>query len=175
VELDLQAKLLAYKAYTLGREAVSRGSEAEETYLARAWLRDLENHSPSEQTLRRRLFYTLILAEIHRVSDPVPFRQSAMELGERLESMGALNPVPLFMYIIRATTGSLGTGNLGDFTTQAVEPIQDSWSSTDEFGNLITIDAAQSALGLSDRDLEEFRWFLRKPLREVARLHGLVR
>ncbi len=172
---DIQAKLLAYKAYKLGRESAWRGSEAEETSLVCAWLRDLENYAPTEKNLRRRLFYMLILAEIHRLSDPVPFRQSSMELGEQLEAMGAPNPFPLFMCIIRATTESPTTGNFGDITTPAVEPIQDSRSFTDQFGNVVTIDVAQSALGLSDRYLAEFDWFLRKPLRGIARLHGLVR
>jgi len=171
----IQAKLLAYMAYKFGRESACRGSEAEETSLVCAWLRDLETYGTTEKTLRRRLFYMLILAEIHRLSDPVPFRQSAMELGEQLEVIGALSPFPLFMRIIRATTVSPTTGNFGDITTPPMEPIQDSRSFTDQFGNVITIDVAQSALGLSDHDLAEFDRFLKKPLREIARLHGLVR
>ena len=79
----------------------------------------------------------------------------------------------MFMSIIRAITQQPSTGNFGDVTTAAVEPIHDIRSYTDDVGNVVTLDLVQSALGLSDVDLAEFDRFSQKSLREIARLHRL--
>jgi hypothetical protein len=170
----IQAKLLVYKAYKIGRESVSQCSGENDTRAVSAWLKILEARPPTEDNLRRRLFYTLILAEIHRLSDPVPFRETALELGEKLEAIGAVSPFPLYMRIIGATTNSPSAGNFGDIATPAVIRIQDSWSDIDQFGNIITVDLAQSALEMSNHDLDKFYRFLRKPLLDIARGHDLV-
>ena len=173
MDANLQATLLAYKAYKIGRESVLRDRVPDDACFVRDCLSELESRPSTEEVVRRRLFYTLILAELHRRTDPVAFRESAMHLGEKLEQLGLPNPFPMFMSIIRATTQPPSTGNFGDITTSAVEPIQDSSSYTDDFGNVVTVDLAQSALGLSDGDLAKFDRFLQKSLREITRLHGL--
>jgi len=174
MDLNLQAKLLAYKAYRLGRESVTRDSVAEDSRFVGSCLNGLEGRPQTEETVRRRLFYTLILAELHRLSDPIRHRQAAMDLGEQLERLCVPNPFSLYMRVIAATTGSPTTGNFGDITTSSAGPITDTTSRRDELGNVISIDLAQSAIELSDLDSSNFDAFLRKSLPEIARLHGLA-
>ena len=38
----------------------------------------------SSVSIQRLLFYNLVLAEIHRTDDPIPFREKALELGKQL-------------------------------------------------------------------------------------------
>src|SRR5271166_3153635 len=117
MDANLQATFLAYKAYKIGRESVLRDRVPDDACFVRDCLSELESRPSTEEVVRRRLFYTLILAELHRRNDPVPFRESAMHLGEKLEQLGLPNPFPMFMNIIRATTRPPSTGNFGDITT----------------------------------------------------------
>ena len=87
--------------YKLGRESVLQDSVPDDARFVGDCLSQLG--SPPEEVLRRRLFYTLILAELHRRSDPVPFRQMAMQIGQELEDLRLPNPSPMFMSIIEAT------------------------------------------------------------------------
>lgn len=142
--------------------------------MARSCVRKLEDLPDTETTLRRRLFYTLILAETHRRSDPLPYREAAMDLGERLEQMGVADPFRPYMRIIQATTNAPTTGNFGDLKTPSVELIWDTSSYVDEYGNEVVTDLAQRAVGLSDGHMAEFDKFLVKSLQEIARLHELA-
>jgi hypothetical protein len=171
---NLQARLLAYKAYKLGRESASRGTIEEDDRFVRSCLARLKSSPPTAEIRRRRVFYILILAELHRLSDPVADREAAMQEGEQLESMGLPNPFPLYMRIIERTTRSPTTGNFGDLRNRATELIQDTTSYKDRFGNLITVDLAESALELSQGESAPHDRFIQKSLKEIAHLHGLV-
>jgi hypothetical protein len=170
----LQAKLLAYKAYKLGRYSVCRQAIAEDAAFVQHCLFTLQQLPQTAETLRRRLFYTLILAEMHRPTNPVEYRKSALELGRMLESEGCPNPFPLFMKIVEATSQPPTTGNFGDIRTASATQIRDTTSFINAFGDEVVIDLAQRALKLTERDLEGVDRFLQMSLREVARSHDLV-
>jgi hypothetical protein len=170
----LQAKLLAYKAYKLGRQAVARRTAFEDATFVHTIMPKLEALPRTEETIRRRLFYTLILAELARLDDPVALRESAMALGQQLEEMGKPNPFRFYMNIIAATTRSPTSGNFGDAKRQGAEPIQDTSWYERQFGYEIVEDVPQKALGLSDDDLTPLDGFLQKSLREIGILHSLA-
>ncbi|KAF0247031.1 MAG: hypothetical protein FD180_148 [Planctomycetota bacterium] len=176
---DLQSKLLVYKAYQLGREAILRGLRNEHEDLARASLSALDALEGTAEVVRRKCFYTLILAELHRLSDPMPYRESAMELSDQLMTLGGMSsrqrPFEIYMKVVNATTQSPTVGNLGDFNTSGVNLVQDTTSETDEFGKEISVDRVQRALGLSDEEYDRFYGFLQKSLPEVIQAHGLAR
>jgi hypothetical protein len=173
IDLNLQAKLLAYKAYQIGRDATLRKCTEREARFTLMCISQLEKQGQSEEILRRRLFYTLINAEIHRTSDPVPDRMKAKEIGEELKKRGCVDPFELYMKIIKATTNTATAGNYGDITTRKNLLIQDSESFIDRFGHEIKIDKAAAAVNLSPGEIKRNDMILSLRLEEIARLHKL--
>lgn len=170
---NVQARLLAYKAYRLGRDAADPGPAERVGRMAQSCIYKLLELGESELTLRRRLFYTLIIAEIHRKSDPVPFRSEAKEIGQRLKENNCVDPFELYMKIIEATTNTVTAGNYGDFTTERNSLIQDSESHINRFGCEVHSDRAAAAIKLSPADIDRHGKFLSMDLEEIIRLHDL--
>src|SRR5207253_1365972 len=97
------AKIAAYNAYRIGREALLQGQAGEVRDQARQCLAGLQYQSPTIETILRRMFYTLVLAELYRPLDPVPYREAAFDLGARLAELGSENPFWYYMKIVEAT------------------------------------------------------------------------
>jgi len=170
-----QMKLAVLKAYHLGRESVARKNEDVDTQFICSCLEILKQQPDTKNTLLRRIFYTLILSEIHRLSDPGPFRMSAMEIGKQMHEAGIPNPYPVYMKIIDATTPALTTGNFGDINTQGVQKIDETPTYFDSWVNAhIPYDAVMMVIELSDNDILQNAPFLRKNLHEVAQMHNLA-
>jgi hypothetical protein len=174
VRTETVAKIAAYKAYRLGREAIVQGRSTELIALARGCLARLEAEMPSAVLLSRSLFYTLVLAELNRSADVVPYREAASELGEKLETLGQHNPFPHYIKIVAATDQCYSTGNFGDFTTAATGSlVKGTTSYRDFFGNTHEVDLARPALEISEADLQSHARFLEMSLQEIATGHGL--
>lgn len=171
---NVQAALIAYKAYQLGRDAILRKETDQALLLTSKAISLLEQQHESEQTLRRRIFYTLIRAEVLRASDPVPDRTKAKLIGERLKEEGCVGPFGLYMNIIEATTSKSTSGNYGDMTVPGGSPVTDSETRIDRFGNEVHIDKVAKAVNLAKSDLTRHQKFLNHALEEVIRLHKLT-
>lgn len=171
VDEETQARLVAYKAHKLGRDSIAFKQGPSDAKYAQACLDSLERREETSETILMRIFYTLVLAEIRRSSDPVPDRMKAQKLGERIKSMGFTDPFPLYMEIIKTTTNSLTAGNFGDLKTRGSNKIQDSTTYIDRFGDEVAVDLAQGAVGLPDREIPAHSHFLNKSLQELVRLH----
>jgi hypothetical protein len=107
------AKILALKAYLVVKQAPRHAHDALRAKVERA-VHFLEGRDTAE-SLRRRVFYNLVLAELLRDADPSPYRVAAREDGERLTKLGYADPTPLYMKIVDATTERLTTAHFGDF------------------------------------------------------------
>lgn len=162
----VSVRLLVYKAYKLGRESAARGTVEDDDRSIRSCVATLKDSPPTAEILQRRVFYTLFLAELHRLSDPVADRLAAVQDCEQLECLGFSNPFPLYMQIIARTTRVPTTGNFGDRTVPAMELIQDSTFYKDSSGNVVTVDLTASALELSWREIAQAR-------REIAQFQTL--
>lgn len=173
IDRNVQASLLAYKAYEIGRDATVRKKTGRAVRLVSACISQLATKGETEETLRRRVFYTLIRAEILRTSDPVPDRTKAKEIGERLKKNGCIDPFGLYMKIIEVTTNKATAGNYGDMTTRTSPPVQNSESFRDRFGNEIHIDKAAAAVSLAPAEMTRHQKFLHMRLEDIIRLHKL--
>jgi hypothetical protein len=139
------AKIAAYNAYRIGREALLQGQAGDVRDQARQCLAGLQFQSPTIETLLRRMFYTLILAELYRPLDPLPYREAAFDLGARLAELGSENPFSYYMKIVEAT------------------------------GRVHDVNLALAGVGLPDAYLEFYANFLDMRLHEIAKKHGLAK
>jgi hypothetical protein len=107
------AKLIALKAYLLVKQADphERGALREKAERA---VHFFVGHE-SFESIRRRVFYNLILAELLRNTDPIPYRAAAVDDGERLSALGYSDPASIYMKIVEATTERLTTAHFGDY------------------------------------------------------------
>jgi hypothetical protein len=179
MQQELQAKLLVLKAFYLGRSAES-SSVQNECYelVSKALALLLRDPDTSEEMIRRRFFYTLVLAELDRLNDPVPWRRAARQLGLLLLEEGAVDPFPYYLEVVRATTGLRSTGDFGDVHRAAQPKIKLSTEveKTGRFGAYTEVyDFAADALGIKPETRKKFADFFHKtPLVEMLKKHGLA-
>lgn len=122
--------------------------------------------------LRRRIFYNLILAEVHRFDGAALYRQAAMDAAK-----GDLSEVfAIYMRIVEATTEQYSTAHFGDLNSSnkwshsagASSPLIDSLSFHSNFG------PAFIAAGLERADIDEYEKFLFTiSLEEIIKQHQL--
>lgn len=176
MQSETVAKVVAYKAYRLGRDALAQGRSREMADLACRCLTRLEQQAATPEVLSRRLFYNLVLAELNRASDPVPYRERAADLGEKLQAMKQHSSFAHYMQIVAATdAGAYTTGNFGDITTSgSAESVRPTETYTDFSGNIHHVDLALATLEMSARDLKRQARFLAMTLDEIAKGNGLV-
>jgi hypothetical protein len=178
MQQELQAKLLVLKAFYLGRSAEDASVQADCKVLSLHALSVLQDApEPSEENLRRRLFYMLLLAELERDADPVPWRREAKQLGERLKQEGLVDPFVYYLEIVRATTGLVSPGNVGDGQRTLTKKIVTAAEvhKVGRFGAYTELcDLAADALGLSMSIRKQFAAFLHKTsLSSLLRQHGI--
>lgn len=169
------AKVLALKAFLTVKQVAPHEHAALRAKAERA-VCFLQGRDTID-TLRRRIFYNLVLAELLRASDPIPYRVAAVEDGERLAGLGYADPTPIYMGIVDATTERLTTAHFGDFKSSPTW--SHSWRSNSPLaksqafqGNLAS---ALIAAQLDDSLAETYDKFLRETsLDEIMKAHGIT-
>lgn len=175
---ELQAKLLVLKVFYLGRSAEDCQAQSECRALAQKAFAALQVHSsPGEELLRRKLFYALLLAELERKRDPIVWRRAAKQLGWQLKELGAVDPFPYYLEVVKATTGLISSGDFGDkhrAPTQKIKTIVEV-EKVGRFGPYTELyDFAADALDVSDEEREQFSSFLHDTsLAALMRRHRL--
>jgi hypothetical protein len=160
---EIQAKLIALKAFRLGSHEEDK-NEAEK--LAKQCLTQLETQSSSAVIIRRKIFYTLFLAEVFRSENPLTYRESAMHLGKKMESMGEANPYPYYIALVEAFEHKYSTGDFGDFNLGCGNI---SMSYFDYDSNY------DCAIGLSRSIWEDYSKFIQiHDLKTIAMFHGII-
>ena len=172
---QLQARLVALKAFLIGRQVSPRDRETakEKAEAARQRL----SARTDVESIRRFIFYSLVLAELERERDFLVFREHAMAAGERLLSLEVEDPFPIYMKIVAAMTVPMTTADFGDFNSSP------SWShSSNSVSPTLQHEIDQSnferafqASGLDDGLSDELRSFLYNATFEsIMRSHGLL-
>ncbi len=123
-----KSKLVAFLAYHVGSSVLLERTSLQQrdnfSNAAQGYLNQLEDREASVSTLRRKIFFVLVLAEIYRASSDLQHRVLAMELSEQLEDQGEGNPFEHYMTIVNFTTEKLNTGNFGDLSVGASQAIR---------------------------------------------------
>ncbi len=172
---DGVAKVLALKAYLIVKQAASN-EQADLRAKAERAVRFLAGQDTVD-ALRRRVFYNLVLAEILRETDPIPFRAAAVDDGERLTELGYVDPTPIYMRIVEATTERLTTAHFGDFKSSP--GWSHSWWSNSPLVKSQEFHAsfapALAAVQLERAVAEEYEEFLQTTtLDEILTKHGIA-
>jgi hypothetical protein len=166
-------KLLALKAMRAGREVDTKGHQTEVKAFVEMCLANLDKLPGSQGVLGWKQFYLLVLAELFRSSDPVPYRSDASELGEAMGNQ-ATNLLPWYMKMVQATDRTPTSGNFGDFKTAPNSKFDNSGYIHDRDGHTVRVGTAEEAVGLTDWELSRNREFLGMGLYEITKSLGLV-
>jgi hypothetical protein len=172
---DRVAKVLALKAYLLVKQAAPNDHEALRAKAERA-IRHLQGQETAD-TLRRRVFYNLVLAELLRDTDPIPYRAAAMDDGEQLTELGCTDPASIYMRIVEATTERVTTARFGDFNSSPIWS-HSSWSNSplaelQAFRGSIM--PALAAVQLEEPVAKKYDKFLQTTtLDEIMKKHGIA-
>jgi hypothetical protein len=168
------AKLIALKAYLVVKQAAPQEHDVLKDKAAHA-VHFLKSQNTLEG-LRRRVFYNLVLAELMRDTDPVPYRAAAMDTGERLSELGYVDPTPIYMQIVDATTERLTTAHFGDFKSSpswshsswSHSPVAESQAFHGSIGPVL------AAVKLEESVAEDYDKFLQvTSLDEIMKKHGI--
>ncbi len=127
------------------------------------------------QSIRRRIFYRLILAEIARQNDPLEHRLLALQDGDLLSKHGASDPFFFYMQIVDAFTRRKTTANFGDLVSSTA------WSHSNSDSTMTQHHSANSSimlaidtLNLTDEEITEHRDFLDNiDLDTILNSHGI--
>ncbi len=169
------AKVLALKAYLVVKQATPHEHGDLKAKAERA-VRSMERQS-SVDAVRRRVFYNLVLAELQRDADPIPFRAAAVDDGERLTELGYANPAPIYMKIVEATTERLTTAHFGDFKSSPTWS-HSHWSNSplaESQALHASIAPALAAVQLEEPLAERYSTFLHSTtLDEIMTKHGIA-
>jgi hypothetical protein len=169
------AKVLALKAYLVVKQAAANEHGMLRAKAERA-VRFLKGQDTVD-TLRRRVFYNLVLAELLRDTDPIPYRAAAVEDGERLTRLGYADPASIYMRIVEATTERITSAHFGDFKSSP-NWSHSSWSNSP----LATSQAfhasmapALAAVQLEESVAADYDKFLQTTtLDEIMKKHGIA-
>jgi hypothetical protein len=169
------AKVIALKAYLVVKQAAPHEYSALMEKAQRA-VRFLEGHETVDG-LRRRVFYNLVLAELLRDTDPIPYRAAAVDDGERLSALGYADAATIYMKIVEATTERVTTAHFGDFKSSP------NWSHSNWSNSPLaewqafqgSIAPALAVVQLEQWVAEEYEKFLEaSSLDEIMKKHGIV-
>lgn len=116
IDDDICARLLALKPYCVKCE-VTNGLMTEQSIALAIAEAGKCAESDSPEILAHRLLFILIIAELTRNDNPMPYREEAAKIGARLNEMGRANPFNYYMKIIDQTTEVSSSESFGDFTT----------------------------------------------------------
>jgi hypothetical protein len=169
------AKVIALKAYLVAKQATSHEHKTLAQKAERA-VRALTGRDTPE-SMRRRVFYNLVLAELFRERDPIPYRTAAMDDGERLAALGLGNPAAIYMRIVEATTERVTTAHFGDFNSSPCW--SHSWWSDSPLAESLafqgSIGPALAAVQLEDSLAEQYDKFLvGMSLDEIMKEHEIA-
>jgi hypothetical protein len=172
---DGVAKVLALKAYLVVKQVAPNEHGALRAKAERA-VRVLKGQDTVD-ALRRRVFYNLVLAELLRDTDPIPYRAAAVDDGERLTELGYSDPASIYMRIVEATTERLTTAHFGDFKSSP--NWSHSWWSNSPLAKSQafhgSIAPALAAVQLEWSLVEEYDKFLQTTsLDEIMKKHGIA-
>jgi hypothetical protein len=162
IDAETLAKLIALKAHFVGRRAVADGSVAAHEKLAARALDALTRKSDdSEESLRRQVFYTLVLAELERQTGAIQHRRAAKILGHRLG--GTANPFPVYMKLVALTMSTHRARDWGTVDAARITAVIEEERLVEE-------------LDLSPSVLRQFRGLLYEhTLESMMERHGLIR
>ena len=127
------------------------------------------------QSIRRRIFYRLILAETARKNDPLEFRLLASQDGDRLSKLGTSDPFRFYMQIVDAFTLRKTTADFGDLVSSTAWSHSNSDSTvTQHHSTNSSIVLAINSLNLTDEEITEHRNFLENiDLDMILNSHGI--
>jgi hypothetical protein len=159
---DLMIRLIVLKAYSDGRAECQHGQTAVVVDAAQEALAVVEGAKSMEHAggiRRRSLYLLLLLAELKREGDPIPWRRRARGQAAVIENDGVVNGFDLYMVAVDASADLLRTGHFRDITEDGLPLVR-----TDE-------PAVRRAIGLREAEVDSQRQFVfDMPTREAIQL-----
>lgn len=119
-----KAKLVALKAYMLGAAPCNINEKAILIETAKQASLKISGETDDVDSLYKKLFFVIILSELFRQNDPIPYRNEALKISSRIEELRRPNPFLYYSKIIDYITAKTTTEAFGDIAAYPTEKIE---------------------------------------------------
>ena len=119
-----KAKLVALKAYMLGAAPCNINEKAVLIETAKQASLKISDETDNIDSLYKKLFFLIILSELFRQDNPMPYRNEALKISSRIDVLRRPNPFLYYSKIIDYITAKTTTRAFRDITASPAEKIE---------------------------------------------------